>query len=143
MIAIDTNILVYSHRRESKFHPQAAKLVRELAEGNVHWALPWPCVHEFIAIVTHPRIYTPPTPMAQALAQVNAWLASPSVVLLGESSAHCQILCGLLERSAVVGSAVHDAKIAAICMTQGVSLLYSADRDFSRFRELRVENPLV
>ena len=50
--------------------------------------LPWPCVHEFIGIATHPAIYDPPSSMAQALEQVEAWLASPAVRLLAETRVH-------------------------------------------------------
>ncbi|HTG57884.1 MAG TPA: hypothetical protein VMG63_00510 [Terriglobia bacterium] len=54
MIAVDTNILVYSHREESLWHQAAFALIAELAEGRAAWAIPWPCLHEFLAIVTHP-----------------------------------------------------------------------------------------
>ena len=64
MIAIDTNLLVYAHRRDSGWHERAAAAVQELAEGRASWAVPWPCVHEFLAIVTHPRIYAPPSTIA-------------------------------------------------------------------------------
>ena len=56
MIALDTNLLVYAHRRDSEWHAEATAAVRELAEGPAPWAIPWPCLHEFLAIVTHPRI---------------------------------------------------------------------------------------
>ena len=82
MIAVDTNILVYSHRRDSLWHDGASRCVRELAEGRAAWAISWPRLHEFLAIVTHPRIYSPPTNVAAALAQVDAWMESPSLVLL-------------------------------------------------------------
>jgi hypothetical protein len=72
VIALDTNILVYAHREDSPFHETASRHVAELAEGPATWAIPWPCLHEFLAIVTHPRIYAPPTPLAQALDQVDA-----------------------------------------------------------------------
>jgi uncharacterized protein len=83
VIAVDTNILVYAHREDSPFHDLAFQCA-ELAEGLANWAIPWPCLHEFLAIATHPRIYAPPTPIAQALDQVEAWLASPPLVLLSE-----------------------------------------------------------
>ncbi len=63
MIAVDTNILVYAHREESPFHEKAFGCITELAEGRASWAIPWPCVHEFFSIVTHPRIYNPPSPI--------------------------------------------------------------------------------
>ena len=71
MIAVDTNILVYSHRSDSPFHQAADKALTDLAESGELWAIPWPCIHEFLAIVTHPRIYDPPTPLADAIAQVE------------------------------------------------------------------------
>jgi uncharacterized protein len=83
VIAVDTNILVYAHREDSPFHDLAFQCA-ELAEGLANWAIPWPCLHEFLAIATHPRIYAPPTPIAQALDQVEAWLASSPLVLLSE-----------------------------------------------------------
>jgi predicted nucleic acid-binding protein len=86
MIAVDTNILVYAHREDSSWHEKAVAVVRDLAEGRSAWAIPWPCLHEFLAIVTHPRIYTPPTPLPQAVEQVEAWLESPHLVLLSEAS---------------------------------------------------------
>ena len=107
------------------------------------WALPWPCLHEFFSIATHPRVYDPPTPAAKALEQIDAWLQSPSVVLLAESPAHWETLRDLLVKAKAVGPAVHDARIAALCLQHGVLELWSADRDFGRFPALKVVNPLV
>lgn len=143
MIAVDTNLLVYSHRAESNFHERASTCVRELAEGRTRWAIPWPCVHEFIAIVTHPRIFEPPTPIKLALAQVDAWFASPALVLLGESEEHWTELRRLLLGGKVLGPRVHDARVAALCLGHGVRELWTADRDFSRFGALKTRNPLV
>ena len=70
MIAVDTNILVFAHRSDAEWHARAQSCVRELAEGGVAWAIPWPCVHEFLAIATHPRIYDPPTPLPTAIEQI-------------------------------------------------------------------------
>lgn len=143
MIAVDTNVLVFAHRPDSALHAPAAARVRGLAEGRAAWAIPWPCIHEFLAIVTHPRIYRPATPLADALGQVDAWLESPSVVLLSEDGVYRPVLRGLVERARVAGPQVHDARIAALCLANGVSELWTADRDFGRFDALRVRNPLV
>ncbi len=143
MIAVDTNILVDAHREDSPFHEAACARVAELAEGPAVWAIPWPCVHEFLAIVTHPRVYAPPTPLARALDQVNAWLESPTLALLAESAAHWPTLRALLAGGRVAGPLVHDARVAALCRQHGVRELWSADRDFSRFAGLTVVNPLV
>ena len=82
------------------------------------WAIPWPCIHEFLAIVTHPRIYAPPTPLDRALDQVDAWLESPTLAVLGESGAHWLTLQGLLAEGRVVGPRVHDARSGAVSPTR-------------------------
>jgi toxin-antitoxin system PIN domain toxin len=143
VIAIDTNLLVYAHRADSPFHDAAVAAVTALAEGSRLWAIPWPCVHEFLAVVTHPRIYKPPTPLEQALAQVDAWLESPTLRLLGEAETHWDALRSLVVAGQVAGPQIHDARIAALCLAHGVDLLWSADRDFSRFPALPVANPLI
>lgn len=142
MVAVDTNILVYAHRADSRWHQQADQVVAELAEGKSAWSIPWPCLYEFYAIVTHPRIYNPPTPPADALIQIGNWLQSPSLTLLHEGEGFWETLESVLKKSAVQGGAVHDARIAALCLRHGVKKLFSADRNFSRFPDLRTENPL-
>jgi len=127
VIAVDTNILVYAHRADSEWHDRAAIRLRELAEGRAPWAIPWPCIHEFLAIVTHPRIYNPPTPVAVALDQVDAWLESPSLVLLMEAGGYWGVLREILETGRVVGPRIHDARIAALCRVHGVRELWTAD----------------
>ena len=143
MIAVDSNVLVYAHREDSAWHEPAYTRVLKLAEGRDPWAIPWPCLHEFLAIVTHQRIYAPPTPLAAALDQVQAWLESPSLILIGETEGYWQRLQALLRSARVSGPQVHDARIAALCLEHGITELWTADRDFSRFPALKVGNPLV
>jgi hypothetical protein len=143
VIAVDTNILVYAHRRDSPFHPIAKEQVGFLANGRTAWALPWPCIHEFLTVATHPRIYSPPSTIEEALAQVDAWMASPSVVMLSEARDYWAELRRQALPGLVTGPRIHDARIAAICVTNGVRELWSADRDFGRFTGLKVVNPLV
>jgi toxin-antitoxin system PIN domain toxin len=142
LIAIETNLLVYAHREDSPFHAAADACVAQCAESRAAWAIPWPCLHEFFAIVTHPRIYTPPTAAARALAQIDAWLESPSLVLLAEGEQHWPTLRELASTARIAGPAIHDARIAALCLQHGVREPWSADRDFRRFAALRVVNPL-
>jgi toxin-antitoxin system PIN domain toxin len=143
VIAVDTNILVYAHREDSPFNEAAFRRLAELAEGPAAWAIPWPCLHEFLAIVTHPRIYLPPTPLARALEQIDAWLDSPTLVLLSESAAHWPTLRAVVADGRLAGPQVHDARIAALCRQHGVRELWSADRDFSRYAGLATSNPLI
>ena len=143
MIAVDTNILVYAHREDSEWHDVAYECLRSLAEGRESWAIPWPCIHEFLAISTHPKIFSPPTPLEKALFQVDAWVESPSVVMLQESEGYWAILKTMIQTGRIQGPMIHDARIAALCRFNGISELWSADRDFKRFPGLVVENPLI
>lgn len=143
MIALDTNLLVYAHREDSPWHEVAYERLAELAEGRTLWAIPWPCLHEFVAIVTHPRIYAPPTPLAGAIDQVEAWLESPSLILLTEADGYWPELRNALKEGRILGPQVHDARVAALCRLHGVRELWTADRDFGRFPGLTVRNPLV
>lgn len=143
MIAVDSNLLVYAHREDSPWHDAAYARLAGLAEGRQAWAIPWPCLHEFLAIVTHPRIYDPPTPLDKAIDQAEAWLESPSLVLLAESEDHWMQLSSLLRAGRISGPKIHDARVAAICVQHGASELWTIDRDFSRFPGLKFRNPLV
>jgi toxin-antitoxin system PIN domain toxin len=143
VIAIDTNILVYAHREDSAWHQAADQCLAGVAESGAPWAIPWPCIHEFLAIVTHPRIYAPPTPLADALEQAACWLEVPSLVLLAETTGYWRALKAMLGTSRIAGSRIHDARIAALCRHHGVRELWTADRDFGRFAGLRFKNPLV
>ncbi len=143
MIALDTNLLVYAHREDSPHHAGALAVLRPVVEGLASWALPWPCVHEFLSIVTHHRIYQPPSPLPQALAFMASLLESPQIQLLGESPGYFEKLRLLALAAKLSGPRIHDARIAALCLHHGVSELWSADRDFSAFPKLKVRNPLV
>jgi toxin-antitoxin system PIN domain toxin len=143
VIAVDTNILIYAHREDAQWHDIAYRRLTELAEGRTPWAIAWPCLHEFLAIVTHPRIYAPPTPADTAIDQVEAWLESPSLTLLAESERYWPDLRASLQEGRIVGPQVHDARVAALCRLHGVRELWTVDRDFGRFPGLTARNPLV
>lgn len=143
MIAVDTNILIYAHRTEAPGHDEARTALESLGQVREPWTVPWPCVHEFLAIVTHPRIWSPPTPLPVALDAVRGWFESTEFEPVGEGPAHLDVLARLLTSGAAIGPKVHDGRIAAICEAHGVRELWSADRDFGRFAALTVVNPLV
>jgi toxin-antitoxin system PIN domain toxin len=142
LVAVDTNVLVYAHRREAAEHEVAVEIVRERATGVDAWAIPWPCVYEFFSVVTNVRIWkqAASTPQ-QAWTQLAAWFASPALTLIGEPSDFATILASFLQRARVRGGVVHDARVAAICVAHGVEKLITRDRDFSLFPELQLENP--
>ncbi len=143
VIAIDTNILVYAHREDSEWHDVAVLQLENLVAKRLRWAIPWPCLHEFLGIVTHPKIYNPPSTITQAFDQVEAWLQVPNVSVPGETTVHLGLLRELCTDGKTIGPRIHDARIAAICLQHGVSELWTADRDFSRYPKLKTRNPLI
>ena len=140
MIAVDTNVLVYAHRVEAPHHERAAAAFASLAGSR--WAIPWACVHEFVAVVTNARVFTTATPTSKAFEALSA-AQDAGAVFLAETNDHLARLDGLLARSGATGPKVHDARIASVCLSHGVSELWTADRDFGYFPELRTRNPLV
>lgn len=144
MLAVDTNVLVYAHRREPAEHAAARRELERLAVGSERWAIPWPCVFEFFSVVTNPRIWkaAASTPR-EARRQIEAWCGSPSLVLLSEPDDFATLIAPMLERPRVRGPIVHDARVAAICLAHGVEALLTRDRDFSLFPELTTRDPFA
>jgi toxin-antitoxin system PIN domain toxin len=141
MRAVDTNVLVYAEIRSSPRHEVARQLLSEIAEGHVPWAIPWPCIYEFLRVVTHPRVYHPPVPPAVALRDIRHLMASPTLVLLHETPNHPRVMMDVLSTSGVAGNLIHDAHIAALCLEHGIGEFITGDRDFTRFPFLRIVNP--
>lgn len=142
MIAVDTNLLIYAHREDSEFYEQAIGALQGLAESGRRWSIPWPCLHEFLAITTHPRIFNPPSPLALALEAMEVWLASPGCEMIGEGPGYFDELKMQVSKGKITGPMIHDARIATLCIHHGVQTLWTADRDFSRFPGLKTRNPL-
>jgi uncharacterized protein len=139
VIAVDANILVYAHKQHVRFHAEAKAALTGLVGSADTWAIPWPCLHEFFAVVTNPRLFAPASTPAQAIAQIEVWASAPNVRLLSESHTHLARLASLV-MPGLTGPAVHDAKIAAICLDHGVRALLTMDRDFSRFPGLNTRS---
>jgi hypothetical protein len=141
VIALDTNILVYARREETPWHQPARALLKQLAEGERPWALLWTCLYEYLRVVTHPRVFHPPTDLEAALEDLERLVESPSVVLLGEGPGHVRAMGEALRSGAVSGNLVHDGHVVALLREHGVRELWTADRDFTRWTGLRVRNP--
>ena len=141
MIALDTNFLVYAHRSDNPFHLIARTAIDRLVQGLLPWGVPVVCVHEFLAVVTNPKIFKQPTPRATAFAQLDALLAQPGARFLMPTDRHLAVLRQLAESAQTVGAQFHDARIAAICLEHGITTLWTADRDFSAYTQLLCQSP--
>lgn len=143
MIAVDTQLLVYAYRSEMPLHTRSLDVLKRLALSREPWAIPWPCAHEFLNTVTRPRLFKPPSPMDDAFLALERWRLSPSLSFIGEGVDHFDRLRDIAKAGTIAGPLIHDARIAAICLSNGVKTLWSVDRDFSRFATLKVRNPLI
>ncbi len=143
MKAVDTNIAVYAHRPETQFSPQARQLLVALAESLEPWSIPMHCMHEFVAVVSNPKIWKTPSSAQQIATQLDAWMSSPSFVPIVEDRHSVKALMLLMQRTPLYGGMIHDARIVAACQSFGVKTLYSVDRDFSRYAGLNIANPFL
>lgn len=141
MSAVGSNLRIYAHKEGSPFHTAAAELVRSLRYQRAASAIPWPCIHEFIGIVTHPGIYKPASTLSEASGFLDSVFASPQLQLLSESSGYFDRLREIATAARLKGPRIHDARIAALCLHHGVRELWSADPDFSAFSQLTVRSP--
>jgi toxin-antitoxin system PIN domain toxin len=138
VIAVDTNVLVYAHRRESNRHETALGKITAMAEADTPWGLPVFCLAEFVRVVTHLRVFDPPSPLADALEFLVQLMQSPSVRLLLPTPRFASAFNDACISAGVRGNLAFDAQIAAVCREHGVDQLLTADRDFARFVDLTV-----
>lgn len=138
MIAVDTNVLVYAHRREMAKHPQALALLTDLAEGDAPWGLPVFVVNEFLRVVTHRRVFPVPTTRSVATGVISALVASPTARVLHPGGRYLKLLEQTIEEGDAQGNLVLDAAIVALCREHGVDTVVTANKDFHRFPSVKV-----
>ena len=138
MIAVDTNILIYAHRGETEFHATAVSRLTALAEGAERWALPIFCVTEFMRVVTHRRVFNPPSTIAQAAAFIEGLAAAPSCELVQPGPEFLPLLLSAARERDAHGNLIFDTQIAALCREHGIDTILTNDRDFGRFGSLQV-----
>lgn len=141
MIALDTNILVYAHREGLAYHEPALNLLRSLSESRRPYALFWPSLYEFLRVVTHHRVFDPPSTLEEATDALGAFLRPPTVRVLSETSSHEEVLKQVLRESRVQGNLIHDAHLVALALEHGVHEILTLDDDFRRFGQVQSRNP--
>ncbi len=141
MLLFDVNIWVYAHREDSPNHNQYRHFVESVMENDNPFAVSTLTLSGFVRIVTHPKIFNPPSPIPTALRFCNQVINHQDAVLVTPGNRHWEIfekLCGNFEAK---GNLVPDAFFAALAIESGCTWV-SSDRDFSRFSELDWKHPL-
>lgn len=138
MTAIDTNVLIHAHRENMEKHNAAVEKLRILSEGLQPWALPVFCIGEFLRVVTHPRVFTPPSTLADALSAIGGLLESPSIQVLTPGEHFWSFFSNTLQQGQATGNLIFDAQIIAVCVEHGVETVISEDRGLKRFDQLTI-----
>jgi len=141
VILVDSNLLVYAHGSSLPQHAGAKAWLDAQLNGETPVGLPWPSLLAFLRLVTNPRVFGKPEPLAEARRRVTDWLDRPVVWIPQPTERHREILENMLVRGGVQGNLVPDAHLAALAIEHGL-VLCSTDRDFTRFPDLRWRNPL-
>jgi predicted nucleic acid-binding protein len=142
MVALDTSLLAYGINRFAPEHPRAARVLEDLANGDLPWALPWPVVHEFLGFVTHPHAVARPLKPGDAWAFVERLLVSPSLAMLSPTGHHAAVLGETLASVSPEPGPSSGLETAVILREHGVRELLSADRGMRRFAFLTVHDPI-
>ena len=143
MIAVDTNILVFAHREGTVYHRPAVELLRRLSTGRTPYALFWSSLYEFLRVVTHQRVFDPPSSTDEALDALASLLEPPPVRVLSETPGHVEVLQQVLRGSRASGNLIHDAHLVALALEHGVHEILTLDEDFRRFPQVSARNPFA
>ncbi len=141
MILVDANLLIYAHVSDAPLHRPARQWLDDRLNGSARVGLPWPSLLSFLRIVTNPRIFPRPEGIDCAWGQVKDWLGAGPAWIPQPTDRHVAVLEKLIADTGVHANLVPDAHLAALAIEHGL-VLCSTDRDFSRFGDLRFENPL-
>jgi hypothetical protein len=139
--ATDANLLLYAVHRESEFHLSAKTFIEGCMAEKELWALPWPVVHAFLRISTHTAVFPNPLSPAQAVSVIDDLARLPHVQFIGERPEFWNGYRTLMLARQTRGNSVSDALIAALLAENGVTTLYTKDRDFLRFEGIKVIDP--
>jgi toxin-antitoxin system PIN domain toxin len=142
VIIPDVNLLVYAHRAEAANHESYRRWLEMVANGDESFALADIVLSGFVRVVTHPRIFRPPSPIDDALGFAEDLLAQPNCAMIRPGHRHWTLFARLCRESGVQGNLVPDAYLAALAIEGGCELV-TTDRDFARFKGLRWRHPLV
>ncbi len=142
MRLVDANLLVYAHVADFDQHRAAHAWLDDKLNETIPLGLPWSSLLAFARLVSNPRIFERPEPIATAWQQVEFWLDAPASWIPLATDRHRQVLAPLLKTPNLRADHIPDAHLAALAIEHDL-LLCSTDTDFARFPKLSWENPLV
>jgi hypothetical protein len=132
MLLFDVNVLLYAHREETERHTVCLRELEIAVNGPQAFGFSDLIASSFLRVVTHPRIFNPPSPFPAAWEFLEGLRSSPRCLLLEPGSRHWELFRGLCESAGAKGNLIPDAYLAALALESG-STWVSTDRDYGRF----------
>lgn len=142
MILVDVNLLLYSHDSESQRFEAAKTWLEEVLGGEEEVAFALVSLLAFVRIITTPKLFREPMTSEEAVDVITALITRPGVDIAQPTDRHWEVLARLVKAGKARGPMVMDAHLAALAIEHGATLC-STDRDFARFPNLRLRDPLV
>lgn len=140
MILPDVNVLVYAYREDAPKHQRYRRWLEGVLGGREAYGVSDLVLAGFLRIVTHPRVFSPPSPIGHALQFTEVLRGHPNCVPVDPGQRHWEIFVRLCHEAQAKGNLVPDAYLAALAIESGSEWLTS-DRDYSRFPGLRWRDP--
>ena len=141
MRLVDVNVLVYAFREDAPAHVEYRRWVEASVQAHEAYAVSDQVLSGFLRIVTHPRVFHPPTPIAAALAFAEAYRGQPNAVAVAPDARHWAVFTHLCTTCNARGNLIPDAWFAALAIESGCEWI-TTDRDYARFPGLRWKHPL-
>jgi uncharacterized protein len=140
MKLLDVNVLVYAHREDAPDHSDYRGWLEQFMARAEPFAVPDLVFSGFLRVVTHPRVFDPPTDLRLALRFVQTVRECANHVVIAPGPGHWSIFTRLVRESGCRGNLIPDAFLAAIAIESGCTWI-TTDRDYSRFSDLNWSHP--
>jgi hypothetical protein len=141
MMLPDVNVLVHAHREDAADHAAYRDWLTALLSSDEAYGVSELVLSGFLRVVTHPRVFSPPSPLEAALRFATEIREQPGAVIVAPGPRHWDVFTGLCRSAGVKGNLAADAYLAALAIESGSEWI-TTDRGFGRFPGLRWRHPL-
>jgi len=140
MKLLDVNVILAAHRADHPDHATARPWLDSLVASGDQFGVPWTVWWSYLRLSRHPRVFSVPTPLSDALGFLSALRAQPGHVPVEPGESHLDCLRAVCTEGEAAADLMPDAVVAALAFEHGAEVV-SFDRDFARFPRLRWSRP--
>jgi toxin-antitoxin system PIN domain toxin len=142
MMLVDTNVMVYAHRRDAERHEDYRAWLQAMVDGPEPYAVSDFVLTGVIRMVTDPKLYpAAPATIDEALTFADRIRSQPYAHVVSPGPRFWDIFTRLCRQVNARAKLVPDAYLAALAIEHGCEVV-TADQDFRRFPGLRWRHPL-